>query len=118
MSLVENRSFISLWKSSLFLCCPACGKGKLYQQWLQLNDFCSHCSFPLAIYRLSIFRSVCSAIAAVLFFVAIYTLFALPLWFYIPVALLGALYVTKLLNALAVAAHYKHHADQFGHSHD
>ncbi len=112
---------LSVLKTGFAGRCPRCGEGKLLNGLLAVRPACSHCGLNFsnsekgdgpAFFAISIVGTL-AAIGAVLtevFFQPPYWVHA-ALW--IPVSIIGSLYVLRWSKGIIIAMQYKHQQEAF-----
>lgn len=100
--------------------CPRCGKGKLYQSWLQPVDTCAVCDLDMsfaeegdgpAVLVILVLGGVVTALA-----LALENLFHPPLWVHFtlwpPVTVFASIYALRAVKGIMISAKYKTLEDQ------
>ena len=101
--------------------CPACGKGKLFKNRLEIADYCHSCGLSfnareqgdgpafLGVLLIGALTAIGAAIVEVKF--------SPPFWvhgvIWVPIVIIGSLISLRLLKALIIAVQYQYRKDDF-----
>ncbi len=101
--------------------CPACGKGKLFRNFLEIADYCHACGVSLKGHEIGdgpaflgvLLVGALTAIGAAIVEIKLSPPFWVHAVIWIPFIIVGSLVSLRVLKALMIAAQYRYRKNDF-----